>query len=61
MRDATAWAKMYDTHVASLSFEEIEAFVAAIQLDAIRELPTTEDVAHLMKLAGTYPDDLFIE
>lgn len=61
MRNADEWAAMYLKHIRSLSPEELEAFVAAVQLDAVKHtvavvngsLPVLEGVA------GEYPEELF--
>lgn len=64
MRKAIDWAKMYRDQVSCLSIEELEAFVAAIQLEAITAMArgalSSEDYKDVRKHAGKYPEDLFI-
>ncbi len=56
---------MYSEHVASDSPEELAAFAAAIQLDAIASIGETiggvvsKEMDRLEGPAGQYPDDLF--
>jgi hypothetical protein len=61
MRNAGEWAKMYAEHVRSFSPEEIEAFAAAIQLDALNNQSkiTEEQYVRLERTAGEYPENLF--
>lgn len=61
MRKASEWAEMYTKHVGSLSPEELEAFVAAVQLDAVKSVVAVVngDLPILQGVAGEYPEDLF--
>jgi hypothetical protein len=61
MRNAGKWAKMYAEHVGVLSPEELEAFAAAIQLDALnnQDKLTKGQYERLEKTAGEYSEDLF--
>ena len=65
MRTAASWAEMYGKHVASLSVEELEAFAAAIQVDAVAswciklESVASRELEDLQVRAGDYPATLF--
>lgn len=61
MRNASEWANMYAQYVGVLSPEELEAFVAAVQLDTLKDVkgvPVTE-IKRLEKITGEYPEELF--
>lgn len=65
MRSADAWAEMYSKHVASNSPEELAAFAAAIQMDAIATSGDEMDrvvsagIDLLEAQAGKYSEELF--
>ena len=65
MRSAADWAQMYSKHVASVSPEELEAFAATIQLDAVAssgdemERAVAHEIDRLRVRAAEYPDELF--
>lgn len=61
MRKASEWAEMYAKHVGVLSPEELEAFVGAVQLDAVKGAISVinGDLPILQRIAGQYPEELF--
>ncbi len=65
MRTASDWAQMYANHVGVTTPEELDAFAAAIQRDALKsafestKAEVSREVRKLQKTAGVYPDDLF--
>lgn len=61
MRSAIEWAKMYSEHVGSLNEEELEAFVAAVQLNTLEGVGAklSKEAELISKKAGRYPENLF--